>query len=423
MSKKKIILGAIIIVIVLVVIITVLKSNGGNKPITIQTAKVQKQEIVETVNSTGRIQPHTQVKISADVAAKIIILAIKEGDWVEQGTLLVQLDRERFGAAVERAEANVRSAEADAVLSKENMLKAEKDYDRTKGLFERKLESQAILDQVYAAYQVEKARFQSALELVEQAKATLKQARDDLSKTTIYAPMSGTISELNKEVGEICLGSQFQEDVILVVSDLGEMEALVDVDENDIVNVSLGDSATIEVDALPDIVFGGVVTEIASSAKIRGQGTTDQKTDFEVEIRIVNPGDQLRPGMTATSDIITDIREDALAVPIQSVAVRTPEQLKKKAPPTNSSNVAIADDSASQTFKADKDGFVEVVFVVKENVVKAKQVKTGIQSDTHIEVIEGISEGQEIVIGNYRAISQDLTDGSNVLVSNENNKK
>lgn len=420
MSKKRIILLAIVIVVIVIAVITLTTSNGGKDKIAVQTAKVQKQKIVQTVTATGRIQPKTQVKISADVAAKIIRLDVKEGDWVEKGQFLVQLDRERFSAAVERAEASVRSSQADAKLAHENMSKAEKDYERTKGLFDRNLESQATLDQATAAYQVEKARYQSALELVEQAKALLKQARDDLSKTTIYSPMAGTISELNKEVGEIALGSQFQEDVIMIVSNLAGMEALVDVDENDIVSVSLGDSAKIEVDALPNLVYEGVVTEIASSAKITGAGSADQKTDFEVEITVLNPGDKLRPGMTASSDIITDIREEALGIPIQSVAVRTPDQLRKKTPVT-SGDVAIADDSASQNYVPDKDGFCEVVFVINDGVASAKQVRTGIQSDTHIEIIEGLNEGDEIVTGNYRAISQDLQNGSPIVIQEGKN--
>ncbi len=422
MSKKKIILISIGLIFIIVILAAVLNRGNGPAAIEVQTSKVQKQKIVETVSSTGRIQPKTQVKISADVAAKITQLAVEEGDWVEKGQLLIRLDREKYEAVVEMAEANVRSVEADAKLTKENMLKVEKDYERTRSMFDRKLEPQATLDQMSAAYQVEKARYQSSLELVEQARASLKQAQDDLSKTTIYAPMSGTISTLNKEVGEIALGSQFQEDVILIISDLRGMEALVDVDENDIVSVSLGDSTTIEVDALPEKVFRGVVTEIASSAKISGLGSVDQKTDFEVEITILNPGNDLRPGMTASSDILTDVRENVLGVPIQSVAVRTPEQLKQMEQ-LPKGDVAIADDSAAQIYKPGKDGFVEVVFVVNESQVSAKQVKTGIQSETHIEIIEGLSEGNEIVIGNYRAISQDLKNGSKIVIQNAMTKR
>ncbi|MBD3287675.1 efflux RND transporter periplasmic adaptor subunit [candidate division KSB1 bacterium] len=424
MSRKKIIIASIVVAIIIIVIAVLsLKKNGAEATV-VETQKVGRLKIVETVTATGRIQPKTQVNISADVAAKIIELNVEEGDWVERGTLLVQLDRERFTAAVEQAEANLRSIEANAQLAKENKLKTEKDYQRTKELFSRNLESQAILDQTYSAAQVEKARYQSALELVEQARAALKQAKDDLSKTTIYAPMAGTISKLNKEVGEIALGSQFQEDVIMVISDLSEMEALVNVDENDIVSVSLGDSAAIEVDALPERIFHGTVSEIASSATISGQGTTEQKTEFEVKITVHDAGEELRPGMTASSDVVTEIREDALGVPIQCVTVRTPEQLKRKSAKSGNGEAIAADSSASEPkFVPDKDGFVQVVFIIENRTAKAHQVKTGVQSETHIEILDGIAEGDEIVTGSFRAISQTLENNVAVTVKKQDKQQ
>lgn len=424
MSRKKIIIASIVVAIIIIMIAILSLKKNGTEATVVEIQKVGRLKIVETVTATGRIQPKTQVNISADVAAKIIELHVEEGDWVERGTLLVQLDRERFKASVEQAEANLRSIEANAQLAKENKLKTEKDYQRTKELFSRDLESQALLDQTYSAAQVEKARYQSALEQVEQARAALKQAKDDLSKTTIYAPMSGTISELNKEVGEIALGSQFQEDVIMVISDLSEMEALVNVDENDIVSVSIGDSATIEVDALPNIVFHGVVSEIASSATISGAGTTEQKTEFEVKIAIHDAGDALRPGMTASSDVVTEIRDNALGVPIQCVTVRTPEQLKQTAAKSGNGETAAADSATFEPeFVPDKDGFVQVVFIIENEMAKAHQVKTGIQSETHIEITDGIAEGDEIVTGSFRAISQTLENNGAVTVKKQDKKQ
>jgi len=411
-TKKRTIFIGVPLLIVLVVIVSMSINGESDNNISVRTANVEKQKIVETVTATGRIQPKTQVKISADVAAKITHLEIKEGDWVEKGQFLVQLDRERFLASVESAEANMRAAEANANLVNENVLRAEKDYGRTKELFDKNLESQAALDQVHAAYQVERARHQSSLEQVDQARAALKQAQDDLSKTTIHAPMTGTISRLNKEVGEIALGSQFQEDVIMIISNLSGMEALVDVDENDIVTIQLGDSASVEVDALPDLVFKGTVSEIANSAKISATGTTDQKTEFEVKISIDEPGTQLRPGMTSSADIVTETRDSALVVPIQSVAVRTPDQLKN--------NTAKTDSTEEQNYVADKDGFVPVVFIVQDGTAIAKQVDTGIQSETHIEITNGLEKGNEIVTGNYRAVSQLLQNNSKVTIENEN---
>ena len=409
MTRKKIIIFGSILIVVIIVIAVFSMSGNGDEAIPVQTANVERQKIVETVSATGIVQPETQVKISADVAAKITRLEVEEGEWVEKGQFLVQLDREKFLATVERSEASLRPTEANANLAKENMIKAEKDFLRTKELYDKKLESQASMDQTYAAYQVEKARYQSALELVEQAAASLKQTRDDLSKTSIYAPMAGTISILNKEVGEIALGSQFQEDVIMVVSNLAGMEALVDVDENDIVAIQLGDSATIEIDALPDVLFKGTVSEIASSAKISAAGSADQKTEFEVKVSITVPGEKLRPGMTASADIVTETREDAIVVPIQCVAVRTPDQLKN-----GSVEETPVDSTAAPKYSPDKDGFVQVVFIVSQSEVQALQVETGIQSETHIEVLDGLAEGDEIVTGNYRAISQLLQNNSKI---------
>ncbi|MCZ6819649.1 MAG: efflux RND transporter periplasmic adaptor subunit [Calditrichaeota bacterium] len=421
MSKRKIILSSIVFVVVLAIVLVLNVGNGGSDEIEVQTANVERGKVVQIVTASGRIQPKTQVKISADVAAKITRLEVREGDWVEKGQFLVELDRERFLASVERAAANMRSTESNAELARENMLKTQKDFERTKELFARKLESQAMLDQNSAAYQVEKARYQSALDQVAQSKASLKQTRDDLSKTTIYAPMAGTISELNKEIGEIALGSQFQEDVIMVISNLSAMEALVNVDENDIVAVAVDDTATIEIDAIPDRTFQGVVTEIASSAKITGSGSADQKTEFEVKISILNPGDELRPGMTASSDIVTDTKEDVINIPIQCVAVKTPEQLELKAAEDGDAIAATLPDE--EKYATDRDGFVEVVFVINDGVVNAKQVKTGIQSETHIEILDGIGEKAEIVTGSYRAISKDLKNGSAVVVDNNPEKK
>jgi HlyD family secretion protein len=412
--RRKWIIG-ISIVAAVIVLVAIMAGRNGNHGTTVQTETAGRMKIVETVTATGRIEPRTQVKISADVAAKITYLGVKEGAWVEQGDLLVRLDQERYIAALEQAEANLRSVRANANLAKENLLKAEKDFERTNSLVSQNLESQATYDQAYSMLQVEKARYQSALELVDQAEATVKQARDNLSKTTIFAPMAGTISALNKEVGEIALGSQFQEDVIMIVSNLTEMEALVNVDENDIVNVSLGDSASIEVDALPDRVFKGIVREIASSANISGLGTTEQKTEFEVKLAILDPAKELRPGMTASGDIVVETRESALCVPIQSVTVRTMDQLKR--PPRNNGAAAAADSAAAVKYTPDKDGFIPVVFVVEGDVVRAKQVETGIQSDTHIEILSGIGEGDMIVTGTYRAISQILGNDTPVVVS------
>jgi HlyD family secretion protein len=409
MKRRMIWAGAAVLVLAAVALVVAARGRG-QKGLEVQSEKAGRHEIVQKVNATGRIQPKTQIKISADVSAKIKKLGVVEGQWVEKGAFLVGLDRERYLAAVESAEANVRSAQANATLVRQNLDRAQKEYARSKELLAKELESQSDFDAKQTTFQVEDARHKSAIEQVEQARAALKQARDDLSKTTIYAPMSGTVSELNKEEGEIALGSQFQADVILVIADLSEMEAQVNVDENDIVSIRTGEAAEIQTDALLAQPLKGKVSEISSSANTAAQGTTQQKTEFEIKIAIANPPKTLRPGMTATADIVTHTNATALSVPLQSVALRTVDQLVRKGEKRK---------DAEARFKADRDGFVEVVFVIEGGKAVARQVKTGIQSDELIEIVEGLKEGEEVVTGSYRAISKDLENGAVVRINNE----
>ena len=425
MKKKPLLIGAAVLLVCVIVAGAAMRGRG-DKPMDVQSAKVSRQKIVQKVSATGKIQPKTQVEISADVSAKIKRLGVVEGQWVNKGAFLVELDRERYVAALESAEANVSSAQANATLVRENMNQAENEYKRSKELLASGLESQSAFEAKQAQYQVEVARYKSTQDQVEQAKAARKQAKDDLSKTTIYAPMAGTISALNKEQGEIALGSQFQKDVILIIADLTEMEAQVNVDENDIVSIAKGQEAEIEVDAMSGHKLKGIVSEISNSANSSGAGSTEQKTEFEIKIAVVDPPKTLRPGMTASADILTKTNENALSVPLQSVAVRTLDQLamkgekhKAKGKGKGMANAAQAGDSL---YKPDADGFVEVVFVIQGGKAIARQVKTGIQSDELIEIVDGLKEGDEIVSGSYRAISKDLENGA-VVTIDKNPKK
>ena len=400
---KKIVIATVVIALVAAGGFYLQSQNSNeDKATEIETTKVAYEKIIQKVNATGKIQPKTKVNISADVSAKIIALHVKEGDWVEKGKLLVELDKERYMASVESQEANVRSAKANAKLVKANMEQAKRVWQRSKELVSKKLESQADLDASNAGYQVEVARYESSLEQVAQIQGTLKRALDDLSKTTMYAPMSGTISKLNKESGEIAIGSQFQEDVIMTIANLNEMEALVNVDENDIIAIKLNQETEIEVDALLGTMLKGTVSEIATSAIEAQNGQSNQKTEFEVTITITSDVSKLRPGMTTSANIVTDTRENALSIPIQSVTVRTVDQLQEK------------EAFKKKEYTAANDGFVEVVFVEINGKVIAHQVKTGIQSNDLIEIIEGLKINDVVVSGSYRAISRDLSNGEAV---------
>lgn len=408
--KKRTLIAAIVIAVAAVGGgIYVFTKGDDKKPQEVETSLVTRATIVQKVNGTGKIQPNTEVNISADVSAKITRLNVKEGDSVEKGQLLVELDREKYLAAVQSQEASVRSAQANAKLARDNRDQAERSFKRARELVGRKLVSQSDLDNAQTSFQVESSRYQAAMDQVQQSIGFLKQAQDDLSKTTIYAPMSGTISDLNKELGEIAIGSQFQEDVIMIVAQLGAMEALVNVDENDINSIKLGQPAEISVDAVLGEKITGTVSEIASSATPVAEGSSVQKTEFEVKIAITSDTSKLRPGMTASADIVTDTRKDALSVPIQSVTVRTLDQLKDK-------------DGKSTGYTAGKDGFAEVVWVIADEKARAKPVVTGIQSEDRIEIKSGLKEGETVVSGSYRAISRDLNNGDTTTLKAKDDK-
>ena len=410
MKRKMLWGGGALLVVAGAAVIIAARGRESGKGLEVQTARASRQEVVQKVSATGKIQPKTQIKISADVSAKIKKLGVVEGQWVEKGAFLVGLDRERYLAAVESAEANVRSAQANATLAGQNEDQTRREFERSQELLAKQLGSQSDFDAKQTAWQVEQARHKSAIEQVEQARAALKQAQDDLSKTTIYAPMSGTVSELNKEVGEIALGSQFQADVILVIADLSAMEAQVNVDENDIVAIHPGEPAEIQTDALLAQPLHGTVSEISSSANTAASGTTEQKTEFEIKIGITDPPKTLRPGMTASADVVTNTNPHALSVPLQCVALRTVDQLVRKGEKLQ---------DAQKRFHPDHDGFVEVVFVIVNGKAEARQVKTGIQSEELIEIVDGLQEGDEVVAGSYRAISKDLENGAVVRINNE----
>lgn len=421
MSKKtKILIGSGVgLLIVILIAVNLMKKKDDTVEVT--TEKVKRGSVIKTVTASGKIQPVTDVKISSNVSARIIQLYVKEGDRVKKGQRLVALDRTLYEAAVNQARAEVLRVKAQVMSAEANYNKAKQDYDRIKDLHEKKLASDSEYETAATAVASSKSSLDAAESAVQAAEAQLAQALDNLSKTEIYSPIDGTVSTLNKESGEIALGSQFSQDVIMVIANLSSMEARVNVDENDVVHISLNDSAKIEVDAFPDRPLRGTVTEIANSANITAAGTQEEKTEFEVKIALDESMAELRPGMSTTSDVTTDVRTHVLSVPIQCVTVREPDKLKKKV--DIEANTAIADDSSTEEFKPNKDGVVEIVFVVENGTAVARAVKTGIQSETHIEIISGLNEGDEVITGNYRAISKVLENGSKVRVNNEMSKK
>ncbi len=402
MKKALIIIGLLILVGVIVGI----NLKKGDKAIVVQTEKVFRDDITQTVTGNGRIYPTIEVKIAARVSGKIIALDVEEGDSVKAGQVLVRLERDQYVASLEKSKSALLEARANLTL-------AESGLRRTQELYQRNLASRADLDEAQAKYD-------QALSRLQQAEASVKEAEDALRKTVLVSPINGVVIKKNKEVGEVALGSQFQEDVILVVADLKTMEARVEVNENDIINVNPGDTAMVEIDAFPDSLFPGVVTEISNSAKTTGAGTMEEVTNFEVRIRLFNRLPDFRPGMSAMAEIATETHKNVLNVPIQSVTVRERQEVM---PELSKKELQQAQQKAKKRSKKTKkykreDDLVEVVFVVEDGVAHIRPVKLGISDDNYYEVLSGLKEGDEVVTGPFRVLTKVLKDGDRVKVRN-----
>jgi HlyD family secretion protein len=406
-SKKKLIIFSIIGIVLLVLVLLVILGSKRDTVLTVQSEKIQRRTITQIVSATGKIQPEVQVKINAEVSGEIIALAVREGQRVAKGQLLVRIKPDAYQAGMERALAATAMNEA-------NLHKAEADYKRTKDLYAKKLVSDADLE-------LSKASFESATAAYSQSQASLKEAKDTFSKTTIYSPMDGVVSQLISELGERVSGSTFTQGTqIMTIADLSRMEARVDVGENDVVLVTVGDTAKVEVDSYPDRKFIGTVSQIANTAKSRGLGTQDEVTNFEVRIRVVTPpGVSFRPGMSMAADVETETHGNVLAVPIQSVTVRMPKDEKKvEAPKEGEAQLDV-----NKAKKKEEDKLEEVVFVIADGKAKTIPVKRGLSDDTYVEVKGENLEGAEVVSGPFKAINKDLENGAIVKVENKTAKR
>jgi len=388
--------------------------------INVQTDKVTRRDLTEIVVANGRIQPVTQVKISPEVSGEIIELPVKEGQTVKKGDLVVRIKPDFYEASRNSAQANYSVARAGKTTAEANAARAEAEFKRNEELFQRKLISESVFMDVKTSYAVAEAQLIQSTHQIEMAKAALDKADEDLRKTTIYAPLDGTVTRLISQVGERVVGTAMMAGTdIMVISDLSEMEARVDIGEIDVVLIKPGQTAQLEVDAFKDRKFKGVVTEIANSAKgsqlSSGGGlsgaASQEATKFEVRIR-VQELDKFLPGMSVTAEIETRYRTNALAVPIAAVTARMPKRGTNEVANADSATNA-PDKSARNGKKPAKAG--EVVFVVDGDHVKQTAVKIGIADDNYWEITEGLSEGQEIVTGNYKAVSRDLEDGKKIL--------
>jgi len=405
--------------------------------ITVQTEKVARRNLTEIVVANGKIQPVVQVKISPEVSGEIIDLPVKEGQFVKKGDLILKIKPDFYIANRNQAEASYKSSLASQATAEANLHKAEAEFRRNQGLFIQKLISESGFDEVKASYEVAQAQCTSATHQVEMAHASLDSAEEELAKTTISSPLSGTVTKLNSQLGERVLGTvQNVGTEVMTISDLNEMEARVDIGEIDVVLIAVGQNVRMEVDAFKDRKFSGTVSEIANSSGAAGLGAVassasnqQEATKFGVKIR-VKEKEGFRPGMSVTAEIETRYRTNILTVPIASVTTRMPKDKPKdsstnsiaaatNSAPAKTNAIALDSNSSTNANKSDKKSKeaakpIEVVFVADGDHAKMVPVKIGISDDSYWEIAEGLKEGDEVVSGGYRAIGRDLEDGKKI---------
>ncbi|MBK0370271.1 efflux RND transporter periplasmic adaptor subunit [Flavobacterium agrisoli] len=431
MSKKTlyIILGVTVVAIAALIGLSKAGIIGNKDEGTeVEVAKVINSTIVETVSATGKIQPEIEVKISSEVSGEIISLNVKEGQVVKKGDLLVKINPDLYTSSYNRSISNLSGTKAGLSQSEANYKEAKANYDRNKTLFDKGIISKSDWDKAIASFEVAKANKQNAYYNVQSASASVNEAKDNLGRTTIYAPADGTISVLNVELGERVLGTQQMAGTeLLRVANLNNMEVEVDVNENDIVKIKVGDEAKVEVDAYLKKQFKGVVTSISNSAS--SDLTADQVTNFKVKVRILKDSyadltagkpaaySPFRPGMTATVDIITKTKTNVLAVPISSVVV------KSDTAATAAKDFKVEDPNEDKKEAPKEDKKFECVFVKVGDKAKIRVIKTGIQDDMNIEVSSGLKAGDQVITGPYTVVSKELNSGDKVKIKTDKPKK
>ena len=434
-SRRKLYIGLGIGGLILLLIVGSIISGRREPAIPVTTDKATRRTIIETVAATGKVQPETEVKISPEVAGEIIELPVEDGKEVKKGQLILKIRPDSYQALFDQQQAAISTAESVSGQQKASMEKAEQDLKQAEDLFQKKLISQTEMLAAQTTYDAAKSMYQSGLHSIEGAKASSSQARDQLSKTTIYSPLNGVITVLNSKLGErVVATNQFAGTEVMRVADLNHMQAVVDVNENDVVHVKLGDQAKVSIDAYGDRKFNGTVEQIANTGKTTGSGTQEEVTNFEVKIRLDDHNLRLRPGLSCTADIQTNMVKDVVAVPMQSVTIRTgdsnlsPEEIEQKkkiadAKEKADNNAQVENERlAKQAEKEERETLKKVVFLKDGGKAKMVQVTTGIADDANIEIKNGVKPGDEVISGSYSAISRKLKDGAKVAMEKPKKK-
>jgi HlyD family secretion protein len=429
--RRYIIFGSIGLLVLWIVVSSIM--GRREKPIPVTTEKALRKTIIQTVSATGKIQPEVEVKISPEVAGEITELPVEDGKVVKKGDLLMKIKPDSYKALVEQQQAAISGAKAMNLQAKATLLKAEQDLKRAQDLYTKKMIAESEFTAAQAARDVAASTFESTQHEIERAEAGSSQARDQLSKTTIYSPIDGTVTVLNSKQGErVVATNQFAGTEVMRVADLSIMEARVDVNENDVVNVKLGDKAVVTIDAYGERKFHGTVVQIANTGKTTGTGTQEEVTNFEVRTRIDDNDVRLRPGLSCTADIQTNMVSDVVAVPMQSVTIRSgdsslsPEEVEKRkqkqAAGDKGDNAAEFTNQKleKKTEKEEREKISKGVFTMgKDGKAHWAKVTTGIADDTYMEIKSGVQPGDEVISGSYSAISRKLKDGAKVVLEKE----
>src|SRR6266516_5689157 len=422
MSKRNKVLlggGGLLAIVALVLASASAKREKG---VEVRLEKVGQRDLIAAVTASGKVQPKKKVDVSADITGRITRLAVREGDFVRKGQFLLQIDPTIYQANLQRAQATLASAQAGLVQAQANREQAQRGLGRTKELREQNpnLVSPEQLEQAQTAFNVAEAIANSSTHQVIQARAGVQEARDQLSKTTIVAPMAGRITRLAVEEGEVAVPGTFSREtgLLLTVSDLSVIQVKVNVDETDVVRLHLADSVEVTIDAFPDTAFVGRVTKISDSAILTAAssvaGQNDRAVDYEVEVTLDKPPSDVRPDLSATSRIVTDTRKQALAIPIIALTVRENKPVPSEPRAGSAAPAPKPAAAGADTKKKEAEG----VFVVSNGVATFRPVKVGIAGEEYFEVIDGVREGDTIVAGPYQAI-RDLKEGARVKATRQ----
>ena len=410
----------IFIIMITAILASVIIFKNKDDAVFVTTGKVKVRQLVKTVSASGVIEPVKEVQISSSISATITDILVKDGQKVKKGDLLVIFDKEYIESEVKQKKAMLSQQIFNSKMNMARLKQSELDFESSKELAEKNLISEIDFEKIKLNLDIAQTTYEASLESIESAKASLSQTMDQLNKTRLYSPLDGTVSKLFKEEGEMALGSQFNTDIILTISNLAGLQANVEVDESDISRINIDDSVKISIDAFPDEFFKGIIFEISNSPIRSNVGSQDQSVSYAVKIKMLTKNDRIKSGMSSNVDIITDIIPNVVSIPIQALTRRKKKEINNK----DSINNQAQSENKEGIIWNNENEYDDVVFKTetkdKNEIAKLIRVTTGVANNRYIEIKKGLKEGDKIVIGSYKVISKELKDGKKISTDKKN---